>query len=123
MSSGEDPLKILSYACEMSDVFIIGVPTSDSGDLSQLSQQIGASQDLLEQRYFDGSTFVEFIVPVVLSGAAWATLRTWILARADIRKATRVTLRGIELTGMNAKEAARIISMLSENLTIDDANE
>ncbi len=68
----------------MKDIFIIGVPASESDDLSKLSEQLGTSKDFSEQRYFDGAAYIEVIVPMVLSAAAWATLRAWIRARADI---------------------------------------
>lgn len=107
----------------MNDICIIGVPASESDDLSKLSDQLGTSKDFSEQRYFDGAAYIEVIVPMVLSATAWATLRAWIRARADILKATRVAYRGVEITCMNAKDSERIISMLSENVTVEDGDE
>jgi len=106
----------------MSDKFIIGVPAEESDDLSLLANQLGTSHESAEQRYFDGAAYVEVIVPMVLSAAAWATLRTWIRARAEIRKATRVAYKGVEITAMSAKDSERIISMLSDKLTVKDGD-
>ena len=108
------------YDGDMNEIFIVGVPTVDSDDLTKLSERLGTSQDFSEQRYFDGATFIEVIVPSVLSAAAWATLRAWIRARADVLKATRVAYRGVEITAMNAKDSERIINLLTANLTVDE---
>ena len=104
----------------MADVFIVGVPTSDKADLEALAVRIGIPPDFSEQRYFDGQTFIEAVLSTGLSAAGWATLRTWIRARAEVLKATRIAGRGIEITAMGAKDAERMIQVFTENLPDDD---
>ncbi len=93
----------------MVDVLIVGVPTSDKDDLQALTAAIRVAPEFSEQRYFDGETFVEIVLSAALSSAAWATLRSWIQARAEVLKATRVAGRGIEITAVDAKSAERLI--------------
>ena len=105
----------------MADVFIVGVPTSDKADLEELAVRIGIPPDFSEQRYFDGQAFIEAVLySGGLSAAGWATLRTWIRARAEVLKATRIAGRGIEITAMGAKDAERMIRVFAESLPDDD---
>jgi hypothetical protein len=109
-----------SYDSRMADVFIVGVPTSDKADLEALAVTIGIPPDFSEQRYFDGQAFIEAVLSTGLSVAGWATLRTWIRARAEVLKATRIAGRGIEITAMDAKDAERMIRVFAEKLPDDD---
>jgi hypothetical protein len=98
----------------MGDSFIIGVPVEDRDDLTSLAEELQAKGDLGEHRYFDGATFVEVVLPLVLSGGSWLTIRTWLRTRADKQKAMRVTCRGTEITGMKPRDAERMIRVLAE---------
>lgn len=60
------------------------------------------------------ATFVEVVLPLVLSGGSWLTIRTWLTTRADKQKAMRVTCRGTEITGMKPRDAERIIRLLTD---------
>lgn len=102
----------------MVDVFILGVPVSDSVELKSLAEGVVTAPEFSEHRYFDGATFVETLLPLVLSTATWATLRTWIRARADAQKVMRVSVDGVEITGMKPKDAERIINTLSRRITV-----
>lgn len=104
----------------MTDAFILGVPTVDDTDLTALTDQIGSPRDFAKQRYFDGAAFIEALVPTALSAAAWATLRGWIRARADVQKATRITIDGIEMTAISATDAVRLITALAERVSVQD---
>jgi hypothetical protein len=107
----------------MTGTFILGVPTADRADLVSLAEQIENDPKYSEYRYFDGAAFVETLLPMVISTATWATLRTWIRARADVQKATRIACQGIEIEGMNRKDAERIIQILSDRLAVQDGDE
>jgi hypothetical protein len=104
----------------MTETCIVGVPPDDTSDLTTLVSSLEVDGDLAEQRYFDGATFVEVVLPLLLSSSAWKTLRAWIVARADVRKATRIAYRGIEITATNPKDAIRIIQLLEEGAEVRD---
>lgn len=103
-------------------VFILGVPTQEAHDLRTLADQVSPDAEFAEHRYFDGATFVEAILPLVLSTATWATIRTWIRARAEVLKATRISVDGVEITAVKPKDAERIIKLLADRQTIEDAD-
>ncbi|GHH42141.1 hypothetical protein [Lentzea cavernae] len=98
----------------MADLCVVGVPVKDRADLEGLVRKIPGSGDPFESQFFDGVAFVETVVPIVLSGAAWLTLRTWIQARAEVRKATRISYRGFEFTAVNPADAERILKVILE---------
>lgn len=100
--------------------FILGVPTSDVADLAGIAGEVANVSELSEHRYFDGAAFIEALMPTVLSAAAWATLREWIRARAEVRKATRISAGGIEITAMNRRDAERIIELLASRIEVED---
>lgn len=102
------------------DVFILGVPPLDAHDLHAISDLVTNSAEFEEHRYFDGATFIEVILPLVLSTGAWRAVREWIHSRADVQKATRISLDGVEITAVKAKDAERVIKLLLEHLTIKD---
>lgn len=105
------------------DVFILGVPSGESHDLRALTDQVADKAEFAEHRYFDGAAFTEVILPVVQSAAVWLTLRTWIRARAEVRKATRVSVDGIEITAMKPKDAERIIKLIEDRRSIEDVDQ
>lgn len=102
------------------DVFILGVPTEEARELRAFTGQVLVDAEFAEHRYFDGATFVETILPLVLSTTAWSTVRTWIRSRAEVLKATRISVGGMEITAMKPKDAERIIRLLGDRLTIED---
>ena len=104
------------------DVFILGVPAEEAHDLRTLADQVSTDAEFAEHRYFDGATFVEVLLPLVLSTATWATVRTWIRSRAEVLKATRISMDGVEITAMKPKDAERIIKLLSDRVAIEDAD-
>lgn len=79
----------------MNETFIVGVPTSERTNLVSLAEQIDGASDLVEHRYFDGAGFVEVVLPLVLTPAAWSLVRSWILSRAEVQMSTRVSVKGI----------------------------
>lgn len=87
-----------------------------------LTDQVTSDAEFAEHRYFDGATFVEAILPLLLSTAAWATVRTWIRSRAEILRATRISVGGVEITAVKPKDAERIIKLLTERVTIEDVD-
>ncbi len=103
-------------------VFILGVPTQEADDLRTLADQVSPDAEFSEHRYFDGATFVEAILPLALSTATWATVRTWIRARAEVLKATRISVDGVEITAVKPKDAERIIKLLADRQAIEDAD-
>ncbi len=104
----------------MADIFIVGVPAPDRADLEALAAELGVAGNLVEQRYFDGDIFAEIVLSASMSAAAWATLRTWIRARAEVLKATRVSSRGIEITGYTRADAERLIKACDDVSPDDD---
>lgn len=104
----------------MSEFCIIGVPESDREDLVELADHLRLDNNFGQHRYFDGSTFVEILLPMLLSTGSWLTLRTWIKARAETQKQMRVTCGGIEITGMAARDAERVIKTLAEAVELKD---
>lgn len=105
------------------NVFILGVPTEEARDLRALADQVMSDAEFAEHRYFDGATFVEAILPLALSTATWATVRTWIRSRADVLKATRISVNGMEITAVKPRDAERIIKLLADRLTVEDADQ
>lgn len=97
----------------MSAMFIVGVPDTDRDDLTALAQDLNYHNNLIEQRYFDGTNFVEMVFAYpTLSAAAWLTLRTWITTRAERHKSTRITTNGIETIGVSPKDAIRLLEAI-----------
>lgn len=103
-------------------VFILGVPTQEVHDLRALADQVSTDAEFAEHRYFDGATFAEVIIPLALSTTVWTTVRTWIRSRAEVLKATRVSVDGVEITAMKRKDAERIIKLLSDRVAIEDVD-
>lgn len=105
------------------EVFILGVPTEEARDLRALADQVMSDAEFAEHRYFDGATFVETILPLVLSTATWATVRTWIRSRAEVLKATRISVGGVEITAVKPKDAERIIKLLADRQRVGDVDQ
>lgn len=103
----------------MEDNFILGVPAEDAPDLQALADKITTNPEFYEHRYFDGATFTEVILPIMLSTGGWATLRAWIRSRGQTQRSTRVTIDGIEIVGMKAEDAERIIKTIQEQRKSD----
>lgn len=101
---------------------IVGVPRTDYEELVNLAAELGQELDTTEQNYFDGADFVDLLVPIIFSGAAWATLRTWIVTRAAQHKLTRITYNGVEIESMSPKDAERIIKAIDEAQHSDGAS-
>lgn len=106
----------------MNETFIVGVPTSERDNLIDLAGQVEGASDLAEHRYFDGAEFVEVVLPLVLTPAAWSLLRSWIVSRAEVQKSIRVSVKGIELTGVKVKDAERMIANLLKHVTLTDSD-
>lgn len=104
-------------------VFILGVPTQEVHDLRALADQVSTDAEFAEHRYFDGATFVEVVLPLALSAGVWATVRTWIRSRAEVLKATRISVDGVEITAMKLKDAERIIKLLSDRVAVEDGDQ
>lgn len=98
----------------MREPCVVGVPPSDLDELLALAGLLEVEISPMEHRYFDGAAFVEAILPLVFSGTALATFRTWIRARAEVRKATRVTFKGLEITATKPADVERIVRLLAE---------
>lgn len=101
---------------------IVGVPTEDLTGLQALTASLDTGAEFSEHRYIDGATYIEAIVQVAFSTASWATLREWIRARADIRKTTRITFDGVEITAMSRKDAERLIELIRSRLSLEDGD-
>lgn len=102
--------------------FILGVPSSDAVELAGVSESLVDEPAFSEHRYFDGAAFVETLLPLMLSTSAWATLRHWIHARAEVQKATRISVGGIEMTAIKPADAVRLIELLASRVTVEDSD-
>lgn len=101
---------------------IVGVPVEDRGDLEALMASIDGAAEFSQHRYIDGATYIEAITQIVFSAAAWATFREWIRARSDVKKATRVTMDGVEITAMTPKDVVRVIELIGSQQHRNDDN-
>jgi hypothetical protein len=96
------------------DYIILGVPAEDATEFKAFAAELGCGDSVTEQQYFDGAPFVDMLWPLAAPAAAWATVRAWIVARADQYKKTRITYKGVEIVGVSPKEAARIIDQIEK---------
>ena len=100
----------------VSEHFIIGVPSEDRAELAALVAEIGEPDDLVEHRYFDASLFVDALIHAGMSAAAWDVVRTWIKSRAEVKKATRISVGGIEMTALSPRDAKKMLKNLAAHL-------
>ena len=98
---------------------IVGVPEPDRDELIQLAESLEQPAEISRQEYFDGGDFVELAIQgtqaLGASTVVWATVRTWLITRADRLKHTRITIPGGgTYEGLSAPEVMRIIKLLDK---------
>jgi hypothetical protein len=85
----------------------VQVPAAEAADLDKLVRDLAADTETIESRAFDGGLVVTAVVTVVT--ATLPVLRSWLLARSQERRTTKVTIRGKQFQGYSADE---VIAML-----------
>ncbi len=101
---------------------IIGVPQADTEALVALANRLEIEGEVSRDRYFGGADYVDMAVQILTTGAAWETLRLWIKTRAEVAKATRVVIDGIELTAVNPKQADGLLRAIEKHFPRDATN-
>jgi hypothetical protein len=103
----------------MTDSLIVGVPEEDRAELVLLSESLRQPSEILKQSNFDGVSFLELAVHGVQAAGAstvvWATVRTWLITRAERLKHTRIIIPGQgSFEGASAREVMKIIKLVDE---------
>ena len=92
---------------------IIQVPATDRPDLEALASRLGAGPgDLLGSQAFDGASVLTLLVS--MSAGTAAVLRTWLLARANVRKSTKAIIEGKHFEGYTKDEVLAIMNALRQ---------
>lgn len=102
----------------METLVIIAVPQRDAVELDELDRALGRTTPKSNSRALDGQTLVQAITAISL--ATLPVVRTWILARADHRKATTVAWGGNTLVGYSKDEVTEILDALDRTLHSDE---
>lgn len=95
---------------------LVSVDIADADDLAELTRLYAHAQSedqLVDVRSLGGETVVSALV--LITAGTLPYLRGWILARAEARKHTSITLNGLTIKGYTAHEAQRLISALDEH--------
>jgi hypothetical protein len=103
---------------------IVGVPEEDRAELVQLAESLGEPADISVQKYFDGGNVLELAVQgaqvLGASTAVWATIRTFLITRADRLKHTRITIPGKGTwEGVNARDVMKMIKLIEDQSETD----
>jgi hypothetical protein len=107
----------------MTETFILGVPSEDRAELEKVIGEMGDPVELVEHRYFDASLYADALVNAGVAAAGWDVLKTWIKARAEVRKATRISLNGIEVTAYSVREAEKMIAIIREAIDLNQGDD
>ena len=98
---------------------IIGVPQADVDALSELAESLSVESDISRDRYLNGAEFLDLAATLLTTAAVWETLRTWINARAEVAKATRIVVDGVELIAVNPKQAEALLRVIAKQFPRD----
>ncbi|MFF3639083.1 hypothetical protein [Streptomyces sp. NPDC002250] len=88
----------------------IEVDLLDRDDLEQLAAHVDATPVVIEVRALDGDTLLQAVIAV--TATALPVIRTWLLQRAENKKATVVSWDGNRIQGYSAKEVMGILEAL-----------
>lgn len=95
----------------MTEAVVVQVPFEERDELQKLIVNANQpDQEVVTSHAFDGATVAEVVL--TLSGTAAPILIVWIKARAEIRKKSKVIIRGAEFSGYGANEVRRIIAQI-----------
>jgi hypothetical protein len=113
-SIGVLSLRICAWGSAVGEnTVIIQVPAADRPDLEALASRLGAGPgDLLGSQAFDGASVLTLLVSI--SAGTAAVLRTWLLARANVRKSTKAIIEGKHFEGYTKDEVLAIMKALRQ---------